>query len=171
MQLILMRHALAEERSDRWPDDGKRPLTKEGERKHTAVSEALRRMGAAFDEILSSPLVRARQTAEITARAYAWNRPVVEADELGYRYSFPALAGRLEPFDRRASILCVGHEPDLSRFAGRLLHASGDVQIEFKKSGVLALSLDGAVEPGSATLLWFLKPGHLARLAKGGAAR
>jgi phosphohistidine phosphatase len=128
-------------------------------------------MGVAFDESLSSPLVRARQTAEITARAYAWNRPVVEAEELGYRYSFPALAGRLERFDRRAAILCVGHEPDLSRFAGRLLHTSGDVQVDFKKSGVLALSLDGAIEPGSATLLWFLKPGHLARLAKGGADR
>ena len=77
MQLILMRHALAEERSDRWPDDGKRPLTKEGERKHRSISEALRRMGVAFDEILSSPLVRARQTADITARAYAWSRPSV----------------------------------------------------------------------------------------------
>ena len=77
MELVLMRHAIAEERSDRWPDDGKRPLTKEGERKHRAVSEALRRMGVTFDEILSSPLVRARQTAEITARAYGWSRPVV----------------------------------------------------------------------------------------------
>ena len=128
-------------------------------------------MGVTFDEILSSPLVRARQTAEITARVYGWSRPVVEAEELGYRFSFPALARRLERFDRRTSILCVGHEPDLSRFGGRLLHASGDVQIEFKKSGVLGLSLDAVVQPGSATLLWFLKPGHLVRIAKGEPAR
>jgi phosphohistidine phosphatase len=167
MQLILMRHAIAENRSDRWPDDGKRPLTKEGERKHRAVSEALRRMGAAFDEILSSPLVRARQTADITARVYGWNGTVVEADELGYGHSFPALAARLDRFDRRASVLCVGHEPDLSRFAARLLHGSGDVQIEFKKSGVLGLDLQDRAQPGSATLLWFLKPGQLVRLAKG----
>ncbi|HEY7529549.1 MAG TPA: phosphohistidine phosphatase SixA [Gemmatimonadota bacterium] len=171
MQLVLMRHAIAEERSERWPDDGRRPLTKGGERKHRAVSEELRRMGIAFDEILSSPLVRARQTAEITARVYGWTRPIVEAEELGYRFSFPALAARLERFDRDASILCVGHEPDLSRFGGRLLHASGDVQIEFKKSGVLGLALETGVQPGSATLLWFLKPGHLARIAKGEPAR
>ena len=167
MQLILMRHAIAEERSDRWPDDGKRPLTREGERKHRTVSEALRRMGVTFDEILSSPLVRARQTADITARVYGWKGSIVEAEELGYGFSFPALAARLDRFDGGASILCVGHEPDLSRFAARLLHGSGDVQIEFKKSGVLGLDLQHRVQPGSATLLWCLKPGHLARLAKG----
>ena len=73
MELILMRHALAEERSARWPDDTQRPLSKEGEKKHRAVSEALLSFGLRFDEIVSSPLIRARQTADITARVFGWN--------------------------------------------------------------------------------------------------
>ena len=66
-----MRHGEAGEAdSRRWPDDRQRPLTDAGRREHARVAEALRRMGVRFDRLLSSPLVRARETAEITARAY-----------------------------------------------------------------------------------------------------
>ena len=166
MNLILMRHAIAEQRSaSRYPDDALRPLAKAGQKKHRAVSVALQRMGVDFDEILSSPLVRARQTAEITARVYGWTSEIVETDALGHGYSVEALAGFLNDRDPEATLLCVGHEPDISDFSAHLLHASGDVAIDFKKSGVIGLAVNGEVRPGAATLLYFLKPGHMAQLA------
>jgi phosphohistidine phosphatase len=166
MKLILMRHALAEERSERYPDDAARPLTKDGEKKHRLVSEGLRRMGVAFDELASSPLVRARQTAEITARAYEWQEEITETDVLGRGFSVPAATRFLEGFDPGSTLLCVGHEPDLSTLSARLLHSSGEVEIDFKKSGVMGLDLPDGPHLGSAVLLFFLKPGHLARLAR-----
>ena len=166
MQVILMRHAIAEERGASYPDDGLRPLAKEGRRKHRLVSEALRRMGVQFHEILSSPLVRARQTADITARAYGWNREIVETDALGADFSVPAFRDLLARFPNDATLLCVGHEPDLSTLAAHLLHPSGDVEIAFRKSGIMGLDLPEGPRPGSALLLYFLKPGQLARLAR-----
>ncbi|MBA2564889.1 MAG: histidine phosphatase family protein [Gemmatimonadetes bacterium] len=166
MQLILMRHALAEERSERWPDDSLRPLTSEGERKHRLVSAALRRMDVTFDTLISSPLTRARQTADITAEVYGRKDAVIESDALGRGYSVEALAEFLGGFDDDSTLLCVGHEPDLSGFSAHLLHRSGDVSIEFKKSGVMGLAISGAVRPGAAMLLYFFKPGHLARLGR-----
>ena len=167
MELILMRHAIAEPRSERWPDDGLRPLTRDGERKHRSVSEAMRRMGISFGELITSPLVRARQTAEITARVYGWDAEIREADVLGSDFSIPALMRFLKQYEGGSSILCVGHEPDLSTFAAQLLHPSGEVEIAFKKSAVLGLEL-AKVRAGAGVLLYFLKPGHLARLGKRG---
>ncbi len=164
MKLILMRHALAEERSSRYPDDALRPLSKAGRRKHRAVIEGLRRMGVDFDDIVSSPLVRARQTAQITAEVYGKDEDVEETDTLGSGFSVAALSSFLEGCDESATVLCVGHEPDFSTFAAHLLHASGDVEIDFKKSGVMGLDLPEGPGPGKAVLLYFLKPGHMAQL-------
>ena len=168
MQLVLMRHAIAEQRSERWPDDSQRPLTRQGERKHRQISDTLRRMGVTFDQIATSPFVRARQTAEITARAYGWEEEIVETEALASGFGFTELVGFLESHAPEATVLCVGHEPDLSQFAGRLLHASGDVEIDFKKSGVMGLDLPEGLRPGGGVLLWFLKPGHAARVARRG---
>jgi phosphohistidine phosphatase len=168
MQLILMRHAIAEERGPRWPDDSLRPLTREGERKHRLVSEVLRRMGIRFDELVSSPLVRAGQSAEITAAVYRWKGEIVESDVLGQAFSIPRVCEFLAERDPNAAVLAVGHEPDLSALAARLLHSSGDVEIAFKKSGVLALDLPEGPRVGSGVLLYFLKPSHLMRLAREG---
>lgn len=167
MELILMRHALAEERSARWPDDTQRPLSKEGEKKHRAVSEALLSFGLRFDEIVSSPLIRARQTADITARVFGWNGTIQESDALGGGFDVPAVLRMLETYDAGARVLGVGHEPDFSELAATLLHASGDVEIAFKKSAVMGLELPSPPRQGSATLLYFLKPGHLVRAARG----
>jgi phosphohistidine phosphatase len=166
MQLILMRHAIAEERGDSYPDDALRPLTKKGRRKHQLVSDALRRMGVRFHELVSSPLVRARQTADITARVYGWKREIVETEALGAGFSVPAVRELISRFSDDATLLCVGHEPDLSTLAAHLLHASGDVEIAFRKSGVMGLDLPEGSQPGSALLLYFLKPGQMTRLAR-----
>jgi phosphohistidine phosphatase len=166
MKLILMRHAIAEPRSQRYPNDDVRPLSAEGKSKHRAVSEAMRRMGIDFDVLISSPLVRARQTAEITAAVYDWKDDIIESDALGHAFSLPAVLELLRAHDDAWAVLCVGHEPDFSALAAALLHSPGDVEIDFKKSGVLGLDFPNEVAQGSAVLEYFLKPAHLTRIAK-----
>ena len=66
-ELYLVRHGLAEERGEKWPDDTKRPLTEEGIVRMRKAARGLARLGVAVDVVLTSPLVRARQTADIVA--------------------------------------------------------------------------------------------------------
>ena len=162
-----MRHGEAGEAdSRRWPDDRQRPLTDAGRREHAGVAEALRRMGVRFERLLSSPLVRARETAEITARAYG--APAPELTELLGDNADPAstLAGLAAV--EASALLCVGHEPTLSRLAGLLTSRDGSARIEMAKSGVAVIECLGPVAPGHGLLRLHLRPRELAALLDGG---
>jgi len=164
-----MRHGEAGEAdSRRWPDDRHRPLTDEGRREHERVAEALRRMGVRFDRMLSSPLARARETAEITARVHGASPP--ELTELLGDQAEPAstLAG-LARFEA-AALLCVGHEPTLSRLAGLLIGRDGSARVEMAKSGVAVIDCPGPVAPGRGVLRLHLRPPELVALLDGGPA-
>lgn len=167
MLLILMRHGDAGEAdSHRWLDDRERPLTDTGRREHARVAEALRRMGVRFDRLLSSPLARARETAEITARAYG-GVPAPELTEL--------LGDRAEPASTLAglaaveasALLCVGHEPTLSHVAALLTSRDGSTRIEMAKSGVAVIECAGPAAPGRGLLRMHLRPSELAALLDG----
>lgn len=162
-----MRHAEAGEAdARRWPDDRQRPLTDAGRREHARVAEALRRMGVRFDRLLTSPLRRARETAEITARAYG-GAPALEPTEL--------LGDRAEPDSTLAGLaaveaerlLCVGHEPTLSRLAALLTSRDGLARIDMRKSGVAVIECAGPVAAGRGLLQMHLRPGELIRLLDG----
>src|SRR5215470_8295763 len=164
MRIVLMRHAEAGDADPaRWPDDRDRPLTDAGRRAHARVAEALRRMGVRFDRLLTSPLARARETAEITARVYG-DAPPLELTEL--------LGDRAEPASTLAglagvaadTLLCVGHEPTLSRLAGLLLSRDGRIHVEMRKSGVAVIDCPGPVAAGRGVLEMHLRPGEIARL-------
>jgi len=161
--LILMRHGEAGEAdSRRWPDDRQRPLTDAGRREHARVAEALRRMGVRFDRLLSSPLARARETAEITARAYG--APPPELTELLGDNAEPGstLAGLAGV--EASALLCVGHEPTLSRLAALLTSRDGSTRIEMAKSGVAVIECAGPVAPGRGRLRLHLRPPELTAL-------
>src|SRR6059058_4426437 len=81
-ELYLIRHAIAEERGDAWPDDAKRPLTEEGMERLRKESRGLARLGVTFDVIVTSPLVRTRQTPEIIAAAFDARPHIVTSDSL-----------------------------------------------------------------------------------------
>lgn len=115
--------------------------------------------------MLTSPLLRARQTAEITARALDVDGvTVVEA--LGERFSMGDLLAELGALPSHAAVVCVGHEPGMSRLAATLLHADGNVRIGFAKSSVMALEFQGSPAPGGARLLFFMSPEELLRLVE-----
>jgi phosphohistidine phosphatase len=166
MQVILIRHAKAETRdAGTWPDDDLRPLTAEGQAEQRAAARAMKKMGIKFDFLITSPLLRASQTAEIVATAYRWPEPPQVAQELGHGYAVGAVVKLLGKFPPDASVALVGHEPDLSNLAGAFISRSGDVNLAVKKSGVVGIEFDGQAESGKGTLLFHLKPGHLRKLA------
>jgi len=167
--LILMRHGEAGETDPRrWPDDRQRPLTDAGRREHARMAEALRRMGVRFDRLLSSPLARARETAEITARAYG-GAPAPELTELlGDRTEPAATLAGLAAVEVSA-LLCVGHEPTLSHLAGLLTSRDGSARIEMAKSGVAVIECAGPLAPGRGLLRMHLRPRELIGLLDGDA--
>ena len=169
MRLYLMRHAEAGDAdARRWPDDGDRPLTDEGERAHAMVAGTLARMGVRFDRLLTSPLVRARRTAEITAAVYGGAPAPEETPALGDRASLPGLLAALARLPGDAAVLAVGHEPFLSAAVGALVSRDGAARVVMPKSGVAAIEFDGPPAPGGGRLLFHLRPQEILALAADG---
>ncbi len=167
MEIILIRHAKAENRDpNSWPDDDLRPLTAEGRAEQRAATRSMKKMGIKFDFLVTSPLLRARETAEIVAKGYRWPEAPQVAEELGHGYSVSAVVKLLGKFPPDATVALVGHEPDLSDLSGALVTKDGRLNIAVKKSGVVGIEFDGPAEAGKGVLLFHLKPGHLRKMAE-----
>ncbi|HKB09152.1 MAG TPA: phosphohistidine phosphatase SixA [Vicinamibacterales bacterium] len=153
-ELYLIRHGLAEERGDAWPDDTKRPLTAEGMARMRKAARGLDRLGVIIDVVLTSPLVRARQTAEIVADAIHPRPSLVAVESLSPDGSFPAVVAELEKHARKMRIALVGHEPGIGEIAARLIgsrHA-----IEFKKGAVCRIDVETLPPSGPGDLRWLM---------------
>jgi phosphohistidine phosphatase len=165
--LILMRHADAGAADPRrWPDDRDRPLTDAGRREHAAVAEALRRMGVRFDRLLTSPLVRARETAEITAGIYGGAPAPEPTDLLAVEVAPRAMLAGLAAMETE-TLLCVGHEPALSGLIALLIARDGGASVDMEKSGVALIDCSGPAAPGRGLLRMHLRPRELLRLLDG----
>ena len=163
-QLYLIRHGVAEDRGDAWPDDAKRPLTDDGASALRKSARGLVRLGVAFDVVLTSPLVRARQTADVVAAAFNTRPPIVVIESLSPGGSFQAVLNDLENHARRARIALVGHEPNIGELAGRLIGSRRG--LEFKKGAVCRIDVESLPPAGPGTLKWFLTPKILRELRK-----
>ncbi len=166
MQLLLVRHGIAEDREKfaaTGEDDSRRPLTKQGKWKMEQIAQGLRRVARSIDVLATSPLTRARQTAEIIASAYG------DLDIV----SVPALAPD-SPFDRFLTwlrrqrdaeiVAVVGHEPHIGGLATWLLTGLTDSRTPLRKGGACLLELEPAARAGEATLVAMLPPALLRRL-------
>jgi phosphohistidine phosphatase len=163
-ELYVIRHGLAEERGDAWPDDSKRPLTEEGVSRMRKSARGLARIGVAIDIILTSPLVRARQTAELVAGGLDPRPSLVNVDSLAPDGGYAAVLADLQKHARRPRIALVGHEPMLGELAARLIgsrHA-----IEFKKGAVCRIDIDDLPPAGPGELRWMLTPKIMRALKK-----
>ncbi len=162
MDLYLMRHGIAVPREENaGMPDADRPLTEEGIRKTEQVAEGLVRLGISCEWIMTSPLLRARQTAEIAAKALKLGDHVEEWPELGAGGSNEALLHRLQATEQDRgvkAVLLVGHEPQLSELVSLFLSGTLHLSIDFKKAGVCCLQVGGALKWGSATLRWLQTP-------------
>ncbi|HXV85126.1 MAG TPA: histidine phosphatase family protein [Gemmatimonadales bacterium] len=169
MQLLVIRHAIAEDRdtfATTGQADTERPLTPRGRRRMRAAVRGLRTVIRGIDLLASSPLVRARQTADIVATGYRRTE----------RVEVPALAPAAAPQEfvdwltqqaAREVVAAVGHEPALSALVSWLATGRTDpVIIELKKGAVCLLEFPGPVAAGAGVITWAMAPGQLRRLGR-----
>jgi phosphohistidine phosphatase len=157
MDLYLIRHAEAVQREDSGTDDEARPLTPAGEEQARAVGHGLRRRGVRLNLLVTSPLLRARQTAE--GLLLDWPEPAPElqvSDELAPNARRKKLAKFLMAQEAEA-IGLVGHMPDLGEFAAWLL-GSKKVHLGLAKAGVALVRCDGSPIKGNGSLIWMVTP-------------
>ncbi len=161
-QLYLVRHAVAEERGEAWPDDTKRPLTERGMTRMRRAVRGLVSLGVEIDVVLTSPLVRARQTAEILAGGFDPRPPVVNVEALAPGATWQALASELAKQTRRERIALVGHEPGIGELAAQLIGARQP--IEFKKGAICRIDVEALPPTAAGSLRWFMTARTLRRI-------
>jgi phosphohistidine phosphatase len=164
IELYLIRHGLAAARGEEWPDDNKRPLTHKGIVRLRREARALEALGVAFDQIVTSPLVRARQTAEILAEGVGSKPPIAAADALAPGGTTAQAIEELGKYARRKRIAIVGHEPNLGELAAKLIGARA--ALEFKKGAVCRIDVETLPPARPGHLMWFATPKMLRLLRK-----
>ena len=173
MIVYLLRHGIAADYAPgRFASDADRPLTDEGWEKMRQEAAGMRALGLELDAIFTSPLRRARETAQTVAEAYGMEDQMTVLETLAPGH------GLSSRFDQHAPIfvelgaqkferaVLVGHQPDMGELASALLAGFRGLNIDFKKGALCAIDVERlAPDPGNA-LLWFLAPRHLRMLGK-----
>lgn len=164
MQLLIVRHAIACERDPhQWRNDRARPLTPAGMKRSRQAARGLKEFIRAPDRVLTSPLVRARQTARILTEVAGWPT-AEEAVELSPGAPPWAVLSRFEE-NRAALVALVGHQPELGVLLAACLVGEGEsLSIELKKNAVVCVTFEGPPRAGRATLKWLATPRMLRRL-------
>ncbi|MCI0540415.1 MAG: phosphohistidine phosphatase SixA [Verrucomicrobiales bacterium] len=162
-EIYILRHGLAVERGTRgYAKDSDRPLTPEGRKKMRRIGKTMRQLDLAFDLILSSPYVRARQTAEIVAKALRAEKLLKFSEHLAAGGDAEELVEQLRKLHHSPpSILLVGHEPYLSQLISVLLSGAPDLALTLKKGGLCKLTAPRLTYTRCATLEWLLAPRHM----------
>jgi phosphohistidine phosphatase len=161
-EIYIVRHAIAADRGADWPDDTKRPLTERGISRFRESVSGLKPLDATIDEIFTSPLVRAKQTADLLA-AGVDGRPAVKLlDVLAPGHTPAVVMAQLAKAAKRRRIALVGHEPDLGELAAHLIGARRP--LPFKKGGICRIDVAGLSSKPVGALIWFVTPKVLRKL-------
>ena len=163
MNLVLLRHGVAVERAEfDYAGDAARPLTAKGKKQLRHVAAAMAAMELNFDLILSSPLVRARATAEIVAADLKLRKRLVFADELKPGGDAKKLVQKIAGLKKvPGSVLLVGHEPDFSELISLLVTGNHGGGFALKKGGLAKLEIQKLRAGKCATLAWLLTPAQM----------
>ncbi|MEH2355268.1 phosphohistidine phosphatase SixA [Nostoc sp.] len=163
MELYLIRHGIAEDKGLGIKDE-ERSLTKEGRQKTEKVAQKLVKLGLNFDLILTSPLVRARQTAEILITEKLSSQ-LEESSHLAHDGQISSwLKDWLEPrnYSQNTQLALVGHEPDLTSWAEILLWGEVKASLVLKKAGMIGIKLPETGSPlGRSQMFWLTPPKYL----------
>ena len=165
MDLFILRHGEAGRSSATVRDDSNRTHTAEGEKEIRQISKGIRDLGIKFDYIFSSPLLRARQTADLVSKTIASKNQVRELDELKPEGNKAHLCNKLSSLKQDSSVLIVGHEPYLSELVGGAI-SSGQCRIDLKKAGLARIRLTRVLQNLKGELRWLLTPIHMKKIAK-----
>ena len=166
MELYILRHAIASDRSPTATGgDSQRPLTVDGIEKMRRAARGMRAMELEFDLILSSPFVRAKQTAEIVANLFELSGKLAYSPTLAADGNPKDLIEELKrKYGKRKNILLVGHEPYLSRLISLLISGSTSLPITLRKGGLCQLSVEGLKYGRCAALEWLLTSRQMRRM-------
>jgi len=167
MEIYFLRHANAGEPKLNRAKDEQRPLDKLGIEQCHIVGRALAALKIEFDAVISSPLVRARQTAEIAATAAGHERPVIIDDALRPEASYEQFEELLARHKDKDAIMVVGHNPSQTEFLNRLLTGGDSGPIDFKKGAIARVD----TEPGKPAVLKWLMPPKVVKAIQQASAR
>lgn len=162
MRLLIVRHAIALPHGTPGVADNDRPLTPEGELKFREAAKGLARILDRPQALLTSPWLRARQTAAIAAAA--WDAPEPKQTAALASGSFEAQADVLDRYPEEATVAIFGHEPWVSQLLARLLGTQKDERLTFKKGAAALVEVPGRLAQGGS-LVWYLTPKLLRKLA------
>lgn len=159
MELYLLRHGVAGQRGDpRYLNDADRPLTKKGRKKLRAQLTGLEAFNVRPGVVVTSPLARARQTAEVVVEGLGITDRLVVDNRLAPGASTTGVIEILANYPDHGQVMLVGHEPDFSQIAAELSGGSGDIWL--RKGGLIRIDLD-SVAGRHGVLRWLLEPKHL----------
>ncbi len=166
MELYILRHAIAVARqADAKGSDEERPLTDQGAARLRRVVRGMKALGLSFDRILTSPYLRALQTAEIVAAEMGRLNKIERTAHLAPDGDPRALMALLQSRrGERRSVLVVGHEPCLSDLISVLISGSTGLAVTMKKAALCKLTLDAPRYGRCARLEWLVAPAHLQRI-------
>lgn len=168
MELYLIRHGIAQQlglKNDF--TDEKRTLTSEGRDRMREAARGLRKLGVQLDVLLTSPLVRAVETAEIVAEALGLSKKeIIQTGSLSPGGSADELFSEIKSHTGVESAGLVGHEPYLGELAARMVQCNGPFSIDFKKGSVCSLNIVETVPSLHGKLVWLMTPKQLRLLAK-----
>jgi phosphohistidine phosphatase len=158
MELLIVRHAIAYERNaKRWQDDAARPLSPRGVMRARRAAAGLKKLAVRPVRVLTSPLVRARQTAAILTQYAGWPGAVPASQLLpgGSPHELLSLLARI----RGQRLAVVGHQPDLGHLIAVCLPGNaGSAAFELRKMSVALIAFAGAPRAGQGELCWLLQP-------------
>ncbi len=152
MKIYFFRHAHTEDAQAPEFDDFTRPLSKRGFDRTRAAATALQRLGAKPVRVVSSPRLRARQTADTLAQAFGL--PVIVREELNFGFNPAFITALVEELDDEDEVILVGHEPDLSTTIAAVV---GGADVVMKKGSLARVDLF-AQQPPRGTLVWLFTP-------------
>ena len=166
MDCILFRHGIAADWRDWQQEDRSRPLTEEGIEKTQKAVKGLIRLGVIPTQLLCSPYLRTRQTADIAKETLDVAGQPQPCVELRPDASPEDFLNTLVSFSEDDCVLCVGHEPHLGHTAGTMLLGQPVSGLSFKKAGACCIRFHGKPRRGNGVLQWWLEPAQLRKLAK-----
>jgi len=167
VELYILRHGEASKPISNAGKDSERPLTVTGHEEVMQVAMALDKLGVRFDFVATSPLKRARQTAEAFVKIFNVKKGGLEEwAELKPEGKTRELYHKLSQFKPESSVLVVGHEPYLSTMISEIVFDGGTGRIVLKKAGLAKITIMTFHPKIKGELRWLLTPKHLKKIAK-----
>ena len=163
MNLYILRHGIAADRGQEYPDDDLRPLTGKGIKRMRREARGMRAIGVAPDLIISSPLVRAFQTAEIVQQGLNRSSEMVISNTLvPEAHPSQIIQEIAKCYSTNSSVMVVGHEPHMSSLVSYILTGKVSWLITLKKGALCNMDISAS---GRGQILWALTPKQLRTMA------